>query len=67
MEIKKILSVAICDWFHGGGKIERDPKGKINWQCSTCGRWADSPVPIEHESKLIDSHIEKRLKKILTA
>jgi hypothetical protein len=33
-----------CSWFHGGGTVERDPLGRVNWQCSKCGRWCD---PVE--------------------
>jgi hypothetical protein len=67
MKIKKILSDVMCNWFHSAGRIDRDPKGRINWQCSICDRWSDYPVSIEHENKLIDSHIEKSLKKRSTA
>lgn len=38
-----------CEWTHGGGHIERDPSGRVNWQCNRCGRWAQ-PVPIEDEN-----------------
>ena len=38
------LSTLWCDWTHGGGRIERDHLGRINWRCAKCGRWSDSPV-----------------------
>lgn len=47
-----------CAWTHGGGRIERDPSGRINWQCSRCGRW-DEPVSLEQERRLVDSHLLK--------
>ncbi len=31
----------------------------INWQCRTCGRWAD-PVPEETERRVIDADIRAR-------
>lgn len=63
INIKKLAINFICDWFHKGGVITRDSQGRINWQCNTCGRWSDNPVPIDHENKLIDLHIEESIKK----
>ena len=37
-----------CNWTHGGGHIERDPTGRVNWQCNKCGRWAE-PVSEKDE------------------
>jgi hypothetical protein len=45
-----------CEWTHGGGHIERDPLGRVNWQCNKCGRWAD-PVSAEDEAAVIDAAI----------
>ena len=42
-----------CDYTHGGGHIERDPLGRVNWQCDKCGRWS-TPVPPEDERKTTD-------------
>lgn len=44
-----------CAWTHGGGRIDRDPAGRINWQCSRCGRWSDYPVSRHDERRVIDS------------
>lgn len=38
-----------CDITHGGGRIERDSHGRINWRCARCGRWSDHPVPLKDE------------------
>lgn len=46
-----------CDVVHGGGRVLRDPQGRINWRCDTCGRWSDSPVPLAVERRLIDADI----------
>lgn len=43
-----------CGWTHGGGRIERDPLGRINWRCAKCGRWSDNPVPIAEERRMTD-------------
>lgn len=42
-----------CQWTHGGGTIERDDMGRINWRCAKCGRWSDKPVPLEDEAKFL--------------
>ena len=42
-----------CDWTHGGGHIDRDVQGRINWRCGKCGRWSDSPVPLNEEAAVI--------------
>lgn len=42
-----------CAWFHGGGRIDRDELGRINWRCN-CGRWSDHPTPLEEEARIID-------------
>ena len=36
-----------CRWFHRG-TIKRDPLGRVNWQCSNCGRWS-TPIPEAEE------------------
>lgn len=52
-----------CDWFHAGGHVERDPQGRINWRCITCGRWHVDPVPPEDEERAVrlalKAHIER--------
>lgn len=55
----KWLKLKWCDWFHAGGDIKRDANERINWQCRTCGRWAD-PVPEETERRVIDADIRAR-------
>lgn len=50
-----------CGWTHGGGHIERDPTGRVNWQCNKCGRWA-TPVSMEDEKALVDSDIKRNFK-----
>lgn len=40
-----------CDLFHGGGSIQRDSQGRINWQCDRCGRWSDFPISLEEEEE----------------
>lgn len=59
MSLRLILDGIAAEWCsftHGGGHIERDPLGRVNWQCNKCGRWAD-PVPLVDEAALIDSHV----------
>ena len=46
-----------CSYIHGGGKIERDPYGHINWQCAKCGRWAE-PVTHADEQKLLSKNTQ---------
>ncbi len=46
-----------CNVMHSGGSIERDSNGRINWQCSTCGRWSSNPVSHEDEQQVIDREI----------
>ena len=48
-----------CAWTHGGGTIQRDEIGRINWQCSRCGRWS-VPVPLQYEDAVINADIERR-------
>jgi hypothetical protein len=58
MSIKTKLNRWWCDLTHLGGVITRDPEGRINWQCSKCGRWSD-PIPLSKESLMIDEDIRK--------
>ena len=51
-----------CEWTHGGGHIKRDAKGRINWQCSKCGRWSDYPVPLDEERRMTDRDIARARK-----
>ena len=48
-----------CELTHGGGRILRDPSGRINWQCEKCGRWSD-PVPAEDEHAVTRSAMAER-------
>ena len=50
-----------CGLAHGGGNVKRDAEGRINWQCSTCGRWS-TPVPLDVERNVIDRDIAERRK-----
>ena len=47
-----------CSFTHGGGKIMRDPSGRVNWQCCKCGRWAE-PVSEGDEADLLRHHMER--------
>lgn len=60
--MKKWLNRLLCDWTHGGGDIKRNAHGQINWQRRKCGRWSDSPVPLEQERRQADAAIEAKLK-----
>ena len=51
-----------CDLTHGGGRIERDEMGRINWRCAKCGRWSDFPVSHEDERRQTDAAISERAK-----
>ena len=42
-----------CRLTHGGGHIQRDPTGRVNWQCNKCGRWAE-PVSQEDEAAVTE-------------
>ena len=46
-----------CSYFHGGGTIERDSEGRINWRCAHCGRWSDMPVSLEEEIAQFDKDL----------
>ena len=48
----KFLKKLWCEWTHGGGHIERDELGRINWRCARCGRWSDWPVPLAEEKAM---------------
>ena len=48
-----------CNLTHGGGRIERDDHGRINWRCAKCGRWSDNPVPLTHEAAMIDRDLAR--------
>lgn len=50
------LKLLWCDLFHGGGTIKRDHYGRINWQCSKCGRWS-IPVDKQTENQITDRSI----------
>lgn len=53
----QFLKATWCDMTHGGGRIERDHLGRINWRCAKCGRWSNSPVPLRDETEMIDRDI----------
>ena len=53
------LKKAWCGVAHGGGRIDRDSLGRINWQCARCGRWSDYPVDRNDERREVDRHIEQ--------
>lgn len=44
------LAAEWCRLTHGGGHIQRDPTGCVNWQCNKCGRWAE-PAHVTHSPK----------------
>lgn len=46
-----------CEWFHNGGRLERDEQGRINWRCE-CGRWSDTPIPLGEELAVIEHDIK---------
>lgn len=48
-----------CELAHGGGRIQHDPQGRVNWRCSRCGRWAD-PVPTDELQRIVDSATRHR-------
>jgi hypothetical protein len=47
--LKELAGDIWCDWTHGGGSVERDELGRINWQCRKCKRWGKHPVPLRSE------------------
>ena len=49
-----------CSYTHGGGQIERDSSGRINWQCCKCGRWAN-PVSENDEFKMTNKQLQSIL------
>lgn len=55
-EMLKWLRELWCELAHAGGRVQRDPAGRINWQCSTCGRWS-VPVPLEDERRAVERDI----------
>lgn len=62
-QLRGLLQDIWCDWVHGGGTIQRDEQGRINWQCSKCGRWGE-PVPLEEERRRVDHDITEHIKRI---
>lgn len=50
------LKVKWCEWFHRGGNVLRDPQGRINWCCASCGRWSGYPVPLDEERRAWIAH-----------
>lgn len=46
--LKLALADCWCAYTHGGGRIERDPLGRINWRCAKCGRWS---IPVETQAE----------------
>ena len=46
-----------CTIAHDGGTIGRDASGRINWRCTTCGRWSDHPVSLKTEALSTDQAI----------
>lgn len=44
-----------CNFAHGGGGIERNSSGALNWRCSTCGRWHNASVPLAEERRVVDA------------
>ena len=58
MSLKAMLTRWVCDWFHGGGIIKRDPAGHINWQCLKCGAWGD-PVSFDDEARVVDAALRR--------
>jgi hypothetical protein len=52
-ELRRLAGNLWCDWTHGGGSVERDELGWINWQCRKCKRWGDHPVPLRSETTII--------------
>lgn len=58
--MREWLRAIWCSWTHGGGRIKRDPQGRINWQCDKCHTWAE-PVSADDEAKVIDRSYEERL------
>ena len=57
----KWLKDKLCNLFHAGGDIKRDRNGCINWQCRTCGRWAD-PVDERTEERIVEADIRKAIR-----
>ena len=51
-----------CSYFHGGGYILRDQSGRVNWQCTKCGRWAN-PVSDSEEFNLLEISLKKYAEK----
>lgn len=55
--MREWLSRTWCAWMHGGGQIERDAHGRIDWRCARCGRWSGKPVPLTDEQKVVDRNV----------
>ena len=53
LELAEWVSRLWCDWTHGGGSIERDEQGRINWRCRKCGRWSPHPVSLKDELRAL--------------
>ena len=49
-----------CRLFHSGGVVTRDSEGRIDWQCTTCARWAGNPVDLTEEEWVIERHIRAK-------
>jgi len=61
-QIAEIAAKAWCRWTHGGGRIERDEHGRLNWRGVKCGRWGDHPVERKDEWQPIGQSLAAYLK-----
>lgn len=55
-----------CNATHAGGHVTRDAKSRINWQCSTCGRWA-TPVSHDEERRVVNRELDEHRERITPA
>jgi len=60
-QIAEIAARWWCRWTHGGGRVERDEQGRLNWRCTKCGRWGDYPVSLKDEWQLIGQTVAEAL------
>ncbi len=57
--IRNWFAMKWCDLFHVGGDIKLDCHDRINWQCRSCGRWAE-PVDKQVERLMTEQAIKNK-------
>ena len=49
-----------CNLTHGGGHINRDDTGRLNWRCVKCRRWHDRQITRAEERRMSNRALAAR-------